>query len=442
MRALPRFAGAAAAALSAAGCGGTRAVPAVDLDCSPLPEADVRGGFVVALAEPVDPAHAPLPRNPAEATIFALLYETLTEVDCTGRVTAALAESWELSADSLTWTFRLRRDSRRGAVDAAVVRDSWTLTRRLARESGAPAWPWALVRLGSVFVVDAERLELETLAPEPDLPALLSLPEFAVALRADDAGPHDWPAGTGGRISDPEAPAPARRLVWEPADGSEDEAITFDVRPDADPRDLASAGVDVLFAGEHGPFLTGLGEWSVSALPPSREYWLVSRPGSPGDSLVAALAPTDWAAAVRTPSVPLDAPAIGPARQRGRTPSGSVEVVYAGEDGDAAALAARVVAASGSAAAVARGIDGNGYRRELGRGGGAAFVVAVPPAPAASLRRVQLETLAPWLDHGRAVPLLATRSSVATRAGLAGIECGRDGSLRLRRAGWTAEAAP
>lgn len=35
------------------------------------------------------------------------IYSRLTEVDADGKVTGALAESWETSADAAVWTFRL-----------------------------------------------------------------------------------------------------------------------------------------------------------------------------------------------------------------------------------------------------------------------------------------------------------------------------------------------
>jgi len=37
-------------------------------------------------------------------------YDTLVEPDTSGKIVPALAESWSVSPDGLTWTFRLRRD--------------------------------------------------------------------------------------------------------------------------------------------------------------------------------------------------------------------------------------------------------------------------------------------------------------------------------------------
>src|SRR5205814_477497 len=48
-----------------------------------------RDTVAIALTDPVDPAHAPLPRNVAERFVFAQLYETLVRVDCQGRVLPA-----------------------------------------------------------------------------------------------------------------------------------------------------------------------------------------------------------------------------------------------------------------------------------------------------------------------------------------------------------------
>ena len=37
------------------------------------------------------------------------IYDTLAEADQSGKLVPALAESWTVSADSLTWTFKLRQ---------------------------------------------------------------------------------------------------------------------------------------------------------------------------------------------------------------------------------------------------------------------------------------------------------------------------------------------
>src|SRR2546426_2341990 len=85
-----------------------------------------RDTVTVALTEPVDPAHAPVPRNDAERLVFAQLYETLIRLDCAGRVLPGLAKAWEGREDR--WVLTLRDDARfwDGApVTARDVVASW-----------------------------------------------------------------------------------------------------------------------------------------------------------------------------------------------------------------------------------------------------------------------------------------------------------------------------
>ncbi|HZH79676.1 MAG TPA: ABC transporter substrate-binding protein, partial [Gemmatimonadales bacterium] len=69
-----------------------------------------RDTVTLAVTAPVDPAHAPLPRNDAERLVFAQLYESLLRLDCQGRTLPGLAKSW--SQDGDRWTFTLREDAR------------------------------------------------------------------------------------------------------------------------------------------------------------------------------------------------------------------------------------------------------------------------------------------------------------------------------------------
>ena len=57
--------------------------------------ATARDTVRLAVTDPVDPGHAPLPRNDAERLVFGQLYESLIRVDCQGRPLAGLAATWE-----------------------------------------------------------------------------------------------------------------------------------------------------------------------------------------------------------------------------------------------------------------------------------------------------------------------------------------------------------
>src|SRR2546422_3880900 len=66
----------------------------------------------LAVTDPVDPGHAPLPRNDAERLVFAQLYEPLIRWDCQGRPLAGLANAWEQTAGGGGWAFTLRDNAR------------------------------------------------------------------------------------------------------------------------------------------------------------------------------------------------------------------------------------------------------------------------------------------------------------------------------------------
>lgn len=67
------------------------------------------------------------------------IYDTLAEPDENGVIVPALAESWDVSADSLTWTFHLRKEVKFHNGDAFTSADvKATFERVLAEETGSP----------------------------------------------------------------------------------------------------------------------------------------------------------------------------------------------------------------------------------------------------------------------------------------------------------------
>src|SRR5207244_406953 len=74
--------------------------------------ASARDTITLALTDPVNPGHAPLPRNDAERLVFAQLYEPLIRWDCQGRPVTGLAKAWEQTAGGGGWAFTLRENAR------------------------------------------------------------------------------------------------------------------------------------------------------------------------------------------------------------------------------------------------------------------------------------------------------------------------------------------
>ncbi len=67
------------------------------------------------------------------------IYDTLAEPDQNGVIVPALAESWDVSADSLTWTFHLRKGVKFHNGDTFTSADvKATFERVLAEETGSP----------------------------------------------------------------------------------------------------------------------------------------------------------------------------------------------------------------------------------------------------------------------------------------------------------------
>ena len=136
----------------------------------------------------------------SDMQVITAFFEGLTAIDeQTSRIVPAAAESWDVSPDGLSWTFHLRADlvwSDGTAIDAQTFRDSFVraLAPTVASEYAYVLYPIKnaarfnagelpdFVAVG-VKVVDAQTLRFDLEAPNPALPAILSLPvAFPVPL--------------------------------------------------------------------------------------------------------------------------------------------------------------------------------------------------------------------------------------------------------------------
>jgi len=419
----------------------------------PPGKAEPGSHFLFALTDDVSAEHAPVPTNPSEAVLFALLYETLVETDCAGRLVPGLARSWESAEGDRVWTFRLREDawlarlgsSGKRAADAEAVREAWRSTRRNLRRSGELPWSWQGVPLRTVTAEDPERIRITCERPCPDLPALLSLPEFAVALREADDPDGAWPAGTRGIVADPDS-AGERELVWWTE--SKDRAtlparITFRVRPGADPRDLAATDADAFLVRDarSEEYLRDADDLRVTPLPHDVTYWALTSDGRVPPLLTIDLAEDLAARVVAEPARP--APAGGSlafGSPPGSPSPGARRIEFTAGDAAARSIAERLSVVAGSTL-LAPGEEASPYPDAplpTGEAGpGVTRVLAARPLPARSFREARLLGAAPWLAQGGwAIPLVEVRPALVTRAGLAGIRAGHDGTPRLDRAGW------
>jgi peptide/nickel transport system substrate-binding protein len=182
------------------------------------------GVLLVVLAMPPRHAHAqvlqlgvdasPVGLDPHVVTAFAsfqtvngTIYEGLTAVDRELRVQPALAESWTVSDDGLTYVFRLRSGVTFHDGAAMEAEDVAASLRRVL--SGAIASPLAsrLAAVDTITARDARTLELKL--KEPSAPLLTSLATIAIVPRrfeADRESLQRQPMGTG----------PFRFAEWQP----------------------------------------------------------------------------------------------------------------------------------------------------------------------------------------------------------------------------------
>lgn len=225
------------------------------------------GHFVFTLTDAVLPSHVPVPRNISERVVFAQLYETLVQVDCTGQTAPGLAESWTSSEDLTVWTFTLREGARfwdGSHITATDVRQTWKTSL-----------DWA------VTVLDERRLTVRLTAPDARFPFLLANPSTAIFVSRP--GWH-WPVGSGPcrlRASDP---APMPDLTCRPnqnhPQGPDWKTLTFRVLPDTDPRDLVATDLHLALVRDMdaAEFFDHAPGFRSVPLPWSRLYLLICPP--------------------------------------------------------------------------------------------------------------------------------------------------------------------
>lgn len=183
-----------------------------------LAAAEPRADFVVAAENQLRTVDPQRVSYLDEIQIAQALFEGLTRIDPdTQQPEPAVAESWQVSGDQLTWTFRLRPEARWSNGEPVLAdhfRFAWLRALDPANESqyaslllcvrGAEAWyqrgrgaegsrgrgaegagkdandasTEADAGLG-VRVIDEHTLEVTLAAPTPFLPELLALPVFA-----------------------------------------------------------------------------------------------------------------------------------------------------------------------------------------------------------------------------------------------------------------------
>ena len=99
-----------------------------------------------------------------EEKILADLFEGLTAHDADGRVVPGAAESWSVSEDGLTWTFRMREDARWSDGTPVTADDFVFSFRRLLDPATAASLAYFLYAIDGAASVNAGKAPVDELA--------------------------------------------------------------------------------------------------------------------------------------------------------------------------------------------------------------------------------------------------------------------------------------
>jgi ABC-type dipeptide/oligopeptide/nickel transport system permease component/ABC-type transport system substrate-binding protein len=132
-----------------------------------------------------------------DSVVYGNVFEGLVRITQSGDVAPALAESWDISADGLIYTFRLRRNVRfhdGSAFDADDVK--FSLDRLLAPDS-TNAQKALFSPIRAVEVVDPHTVSLSLDRPSSSLLYFLGWGDAVVVAPESAAGNANRPVGTG-----------------------------------------------------------------------------------------------------------------------------------------------------------------------------------------------------------------------------------------------------
>ena len=136
-----------------------------------------RGALVFAVeslaAQTLDPI---LKQRPGNAVYQAVMYDSLVGFDIEkGGLGPGVAQSWKLSDDGLTWTFKLRPGQKWHNGDPLTAHDvKFSLERHMAPNSIAAAAASMKRSIKAIIVVDDLTVDVTTNNPQLGLPATLS----------------------------------------------------------------------------------------------------------------------------------------------------------------------------------------------------------------------------------------------------------------------------
>jgi len=173
-----------AAALALAGCGAEEGGPIA----------------VSAIGGPprlVNPNLQPL--DSPSAFLTEAVAQGLVRFDSSGEIEPALAQSWIVSDDGLSYTFRIRRASWADGSPVTAQQVAARLRAALSRASRNPLKP-VLGAIGDVVAMTDFVLVISLRGPRPNFLQLLAQPELAILQGGAGTGPYRLRSSEAGRV--------------------------------------------------------------------------------------------------------------------------------------------------------------------------------------------------------------------------------------------------
>jgi len=211
--------------------------------CKPRPEGTVK--VVVIGDEPKlrDPVLGPLPA--ADAVLLQNVAQGLVRFDAGGNIVPGLAERWNVSDDGLSYIFRISSMNWPDGQKITAQQVARLLKRQLAARS-RNSLKDSVGAIEDVVAMTDRVVDIQLVAPRPNLLSLLAQPEFAILRGRNGTGPFTpvWTGGSGGELR------LTREITSDDDDEPEREEVLLASASARDAiRDFAASKSDVVLGG-------------------------------------------------------------------------------------------------------------------------------------------------------------------------------------------------
>ena len=179
--------------------------------CRQQPQGAVKSIVIGSEPKLRDPALGPLATG--DAVLLENVAQGLVRFDASGNIVGGLAERWNVSEDGLSYIFRLASTQWPDGRKVTAEQVAKLLNRQLAARS-RNSLKDSVGGIQDVIAMTDRVLQIELVAPRPNLLALLAQPEFAILRGNSGTGPFKMIASGG--------PASELRLTRDIASSDEE----------------------------------------------------------------------------------------------------------------------------------------------------------------------------------------------------------------------------